>query len=46
LYQSDPYDPVTFAVVPAVLIPVALLACVIPAWRASRVEPIAALRAD
>lgn len=46
LYQSDPYDPVTFAVVPAVLIPVALLACAIPAWRASRVEPIAALRTD
>lgn len=46
LYQSDPYDPLAFVLVPAVLVPVALVACAIPAWRASRVEPIAALRTD
>ena len=46
LYQSNPYDLVAFALIPAVLVPAALVACALPAWRAARVEPIAALRAD
>jgi putative ABC transport system permease protein len=46
LYRTDPYDAVTFAVVPAVLVITALLACAVPAWRASRVDPITALRAE
>ena len=46
LYQSNPYDLVAFALIPAVLVPSALVACALPAWRAARVEPIAALRAD
>ena len=46
LYQTNPYDVVAFAVVPAVLVPAAFMACALPAWRATRVDPIAALRAE
>jgi putative ABC transport system permease protein len=46
LYQIEPLDPVTFASVPAILAVVALLACYLPARRAARVEPMAALRAE
>jgi len=37
-------DPLTFAAVTALLALVALTACALPAWRASRVEPTAALQ--
>jgi predicted permease len=37
-------DPATFVVVSALLAVVALAACVIPAWRAARVDPMTALR--
>ena len=46
LYQIEPLDPVTFASVPGILSVVALLACYLPARRAARVEPMAALRAE
>jgi putative ABC transport system permease protein len=46
LYQTNPYDLVTFAAVPAVITVVAFMACAVPAWRASRVDPITALRAE
>jgi ABC-type antimicrobial peptide transport system permease subunit len=39
-------DPTTFLVAPAVIAGVAMLAGAIPALRASRVDPLAAMRAD
>jgi putative ABC transport system permease protein len=46
LYQTEPLDVATFASVTAVLAAVALLSCYLPARRAARVEPMAALRAE
>ena len=46
LYGVGTHDPVTFAVVPVVLAFVAMLATAFPAWRASRVDPVIALRAE
>ena len=46
LVGVSPYDPVTMAAAPAILILVALLACQIPARRAMNVDPAVALRHD
>jgi ABC-type antimicrobial peptide transport system permease subunit len=46
LYEVQPRDPMTFAVVSLLLIVVALAAAVIPARRAARVDPVMALRAE
>jgi putative ABC transport system permease protein len=46
LFGVTPYDTVAFAVAPAVLIVVALAACLVPAWRAAAVDPAEALRAE
>ena len=46
LFGVGPMDPMTYAVVSGVLAAVALLATYLPARRASRVDPIVALRAD
>ncbi len=46
LYGVSASDPLTFVVVPAVLVAVALVATWVPARRASRLEPVAALRAE
>src|SRR5581483_8992779 len=44
LYKVSAMDPVTFTVTPIAIIIVALLACYLPARRATKVEPIIALR--
>ena len=44
LYGVKAWDPVAFSLVPAILIGVALAAAWLPAIRASRVDPIQALR--
>jgi putative ABC transport system permease protein len=46
LYGVTRFDPVTFAVAPALLASIALLACVVPAVRAATVNPVIALREE
>jgi putative ABC transport system permease protein len=46
LFGVEPFDPLTFGAVMTVLLAVATLACAIPAYRATRVGIITALRAD
>jgi predicted permease len=46
LYETSPTDPVTFAGVTLMLFGVALAASYLPARRASRVDPVRAIRAD
>jgi putative ABC transport system permease protein len=46
LYQTPALDPVVFAVVAFTLLLVAVIACMLPAWRVSRLDPVQALRTD
>ena len=44
LFNVTPTDPLTLAIVAGVIALVAAAACVIPAWRATRVDPLIVLR--
>ncbi len=46
LYEVSARDPITFVAVPVLLGGVALVATLLPARRAVRVEPIVALREE
>ena len=46
LYETQPLDPTVFAVVAALLMASAALACLVPAWRASRLDPMRVLRME
>ena len=44
LYKVDPRDPLAFGAASVVIAIASLAACLVPAWRASRTDPILALR--
>jgi predicted permease len=46
LYETRPLDPAVFGWVVIALLLVAMLACIVPAWRASRLDPAQALRSE
>ncbi len=46
LTEVEATDPMVFTSVSSILVLVALVACLIPAWRATRIDPVEALRSE
>jgi predicted permease len=46
LFGVSPYDPLTLGIATVAVVLVSFVASAVPAWRASRVDPLAALRAE
>jgi len=46
IWHVSPFDPISFVVVSLVLLLAGLLACVWPAWRAAKIDPMEALRCE
>ena len=46
LFGVSPFDPVTFGAVVTMFVAVALLASLVPALQAPRVDPVRVLKAD
>jgi putative ABC transport system permease protein len=46
VYPVRPLDPITFIAVPVLLVITAAIAVAVPAWRAARVDPVVAFRAE
>jgi putative ABC transport system permease protein len=46
LFGVKPWDPLTFSVVAMFLLAVAMIACMFPAFRATRIDPVTALRSE
>ena len=46
LFATEPIDAPTLAGVSALFVAVALAACLVPAWRAARVDPMTSLREE
>ncbi|MEY2491148.1 MAG: hypothetical protein QOH24_99 [Verrucomicrobiota bacterium] len=44
LYKVSPRDPLAFGLAFLIMMAVALVACFLPAWRATRIDPVRALR--
>jgi putative ABC transport system permease protein len=46
LFEVSPLDPVSFVFAVALLVLISIFACLLPAWRASRLDPMQALRTE
>jgi putative ABC transport system permease protein len=46
LFKTSPRDPAVFGGVVVTMLVVAVAACVVPAWRASRVDPAITMRTE
>ena len=46
LWRTSPHDPAALSSVVALIVVVGVLACLLPALRAMRIEPMAALRQE
>ena len=46
LYETEPLDPLVFGAVAGLLLFVSIAACLVPAWNASRLDPMQTLRTE